>query len=186
MAATEVNMIRWIAVCAMSAALMFAPTKSEAQVAEAIMKCSKSLKVAVACVVIDGGVAKVVELGWDKLIELALGRKKKLGPDDLQPSDVTVADVEANGIEWSKLREFLASVYKPATSDDGADVQHKIAVSCRENYQAICRHLGFPEPRTAVDCATFSTKETCSLSISCSWKGATCAKHGGTKELFGR
>jgi hypothetical protein len=156
-------------------------------VADILLKCTKSLGVAVACMIIQGGVAKAVDISWTKLIALAFGRDKELDPKDIQPSTVTVADIEANGIEWPKLKEFLVSLFGSDAQVDDAEARTKVAASCRENYQPICRYLGVPAPREDfADCSKITTEQDCNTAFLCSWKGGSCSKHGGTKELFGR
>lgn len=178
---------RWIAVGAMGAWLMYAPTSSHAQVADILLKCTKSIGVAVACMIIQGGVAKVVDISWEKLIALAFGRDKEFDKEDARPSKVTAADIEANGIEWTKLKEFLVSLFGSDPQVDDAEARTKVAASCRENYQPICRYLGVPAPRQEfADCSKIETQQDCDMAFLCSWKGGTCSKHGGTKELFGR
>jgi hypothetical protein len=177
---------RWIAVFAVSACLIFAPSQSHARVAEVVLKCTRSLSVAIACVILDRGIEKVVEVGLDGLIDLAFGRKKELKPEDTRPSAAKVTDVEANGIEWSKLREFLLSTFKSEAPVDDAQAREKVAASCNENYVPVCRYLGIPEPRQVVDCSMITTQEACDVTFACSWKSSSCSKHGGTKEQLGR
>lgn len=179
-------MKRWITVCALSACLMFAPTQSHAQVAEVLLKCTKSLGVAFACMVIQGGIAKAVDVSLEKLIAVAFGREK-LDPNDTQPSKVAVADIDKNGIEWSKLKEFLVSLYKSDPNANDAEAREKVAASCNADWNPVCRYLGFPPPREELaDCSKIATQQDCDLTMRCSWKDGSCAKGGGTRELFGR
>lgn len=177
---------RFILMGVVGAFLACGPSQSHAQVSAVLLKCTKSVSVAVTCVIIDGGVAKAVDIAWDKLIALAFGGDKKVGPDDTQPSKATVADVEANGIAWDKLQEFLVSVLKSTPNVDGAQARQKVAASCAEDYAPVCRYLGVPEPNRVVDCSKITTQEACEVIFACSWKGSACARNGGTKDLLKR
>lgn len=179
-------LMRWIAVCALSAVLVIAPTaQPRAQVSAVLLKCTKSLTVAIACIIIDGGVKKVVDVGLDKLIEIAFGRKPQ--PDDFKLSTALLRDVEESGIEWSKLQEFLISVYKAGTPRDSTEARAQIGRSCNANWQPICGPLGVARPRETLPvCSTLATEQACIGSNLCTWKGGACADQGGTKELFKR
>ena len=178
-------MKRWIVVCAMSACLMFTPTQSHAQVAEILLKCTKSLGVAVACMVIQGGVSKVIDISWGKLIELAFGREE-IDPKDFPTSKVSAADIEANGIEWPKLKEFLISLFGSNAQVEDAEARVTVAESCRKNYHPVCPHLGILAPRAQFQdlCSKITTQEACDTTAPCSWKGSSCLNRGGLKEYF--
>jgi hypothetical protein len=177
-------MRRCIAVCVMSALLMLAPTRSQAQVAEVIWKC-KSLGPAIGCLIFNSGLQKVVEVGIDVLADIALGRKKELGPKDYKPSKLTISEIEQDGIEWSKLREFLVSVFKSRTPGGAALATAQAREICRENWQPICRAFDVPPPYEEFGgCSKITTQAACGKSPACSWNGSVCGRGGGTRELF--
>lgn len=177
---------RWIAVCALSVSLMLAPARSHAQVAEVLLKCTRSLSVAVTCVIIDQGVEQVVEVSIKTLAKIAYGGWSVVQPGDIKPAPEKAAEVRTNTIDWAKLKEFLLSVFNAGTPVDEAQAREKIAASCEKNYVPVCRYLGVPEPRQFVDCTKITTKDACDVAFVCSWKGSSCSRHGGTKELLGR
>ena len=180
-------MKRRLAIGVFTACLLVAPLlRAQAQVAETVLKCTKSLTTAIACVVIEGTVAKAVDIGLDKLVALALGRLDKLEPGDLRPSGLLVADIEARGIGWADLKESLRSIFKSDTTVDDQKARALVADSCRKSYQPVCRYLGIPEPREIVDCTKLASKQACEALFACSWKGTVCGRNGGTRELFGR
>ena len=181
--------MRWIAVCAMSACLICTPHQSEAGVIEAINKCSRSLKMLIVCVVIERGVEKVLDVALGDLIDYAFGRTKTIQGTETKASATEIADVQANGIAWPGLREFLVSVFSSAKPLDDAQARAAIAASCNAKHSPICAQLGFAAPHpTAHICAKIMTQQDCDASLLCSWKGSYCSHsgRGGMKELLER
>lgn len=170
-----------------AACLLLGSGSSQAQVSAVLLKCTKSLSVAVTCVVIDAGVAKAVDIGLDQLIMIARGCGKKVDASKFTPSKMSVSEVEPNGIAWGKLCEFLESIVKSKPKASAAEIREKAAAACATRFQPICRSLGFPEPRQEIPfgCNLRRTREVCDRSASCVWTGTSCSS-GGTKKLFER
>jgi hypothetical protein len=174
---------RWIFVCALSASLVFAPTQPQAQVADVLLKCTKSMGVAFACLIIQSGVTKVVDIGLDNLIAYATG-SREFDPDDAAPSKASIADVEANGVAWESLKEFLASLYKSEPKVDRGEARKKFGEACDAAYHPVCSQLGFIRPReNAFNCAKFTTRQDCDQAAYCSWQGNACGQYGSGHRL---
>lgn len=182
--------MRCLTVCAVSAYLLLGPVHAQAQVSQMLLKCTRSLSVAIACVILERGVERVVDVGLDDLVGIAFGREKTLKPEETEnPEEAAsrIAEIKRDGIEWGKLREFLVSVFKSDRSVNDAQTRDAIAASCRKDYSPICPHLGIMAPREASpDCTAIKTQQECNVSFSCRWKGASCSVVRGLRDLFGQ
>jgi hypothetical protein len=138
-------------------------------------------------VVIDAGVTKAVEIGVDQLIAIARGCGNKVDTSKLTPSRMSVSEVESDGIEWSKLCEFLESIIKSTPKVSAAELRERAAADCEARFQPICRQLGFREPRVDLlyGCTGNRSREAFETGTGCVWTGTSCSP-GGTKEVFRR
>jgi len=161
----------------MSAMLTLAPTQSQAQVSEVLFKCAKSLVLAFTCVIVDAGIKKTVEVNWDVAVDVARGIIKALRPGDYQPSTREVGEVEQNGIEWSKLREFLISVYKSGQPVDNAKLIAQAKESCVTKWHTVCTYVGIARPsEQTTDCSKIMIQNDCELSMFCRWRENVCTR----------
>lgn len=170
--------MRWVVATLLGAGLLLTPATSHAQIAEKILKCQRSIKLTIACVVVDQGVEKIVEVGLQTLIDLALKRRKKIEPDpNAKVSPEVARDLHEHGIEWSKLEDFLVSVANAGTPVDEAELRSAIGSACASNYHQVCAYHGFAKPqRQTVDCAFIKSQTDCdTLMTSCTWTGSACA-----------
>lgn len=178
-------MRKLIVAAAIVAGLFIGSNSSQAQVAAVLLKCTKSWGVAISCVVIDAGVTKVVEISFDYIIAKAQVCSDKVDASKLAPSKISVSEVEAEGIAWGKLCEFLGSIIKSTPKMSAAEVREKAAANCAVRFQPICRQLGFPEPREEImfGCNENRTRDACEKGTGCVWTGSVC-RPGGTKQLL--
>lgn len=169
-------MMRWITVCAMSLCLALQPAPAQAGVIQLVKKCSRSLKMTVACIILERGFEKVVDLALGDLIALAFGRTEAI---ESKPSSASAADIEANGLAWSELKDFLVLVFDKDRPVDDAQARAAIAASCAANHLPVCTHLGIAAPHPTIDyCSKITVQRECESSMLCSWAGTHCSHSG--------
>jgi hypothetical protein len=178
--------IRYVTAAALGALMFLTPFQAQAQLKDVVKACTRSLTLAIGCIIIERGIEKGVEVGLDSLIKVALGQTTDL----VRKRDLTkkeVADINASGIGWTQLKDFLVSTFKSGAPVDDATIRAVAADSCRANYQPVCSQLGFADPRNRpTDCSAITVEQDCKTKISCSWSGTVCTRFSGTRDLLKR
>jgi hypothetical protein len=178
--------IRYFTAAALGALVLLTPLHAQAQVKDFVKACKRSLTMAIGCIIVERGIEKGIEVGLDSLVKFAVGETTDF-KSKRYLTKKEIADIEADGIGWTQLKDFLVSTFKSGTPVDDAKTRTQIADSCRANYHPVCAQFGFAAPRSPLaDCSTITVAKDCSSKINCSWSGSSCTRSSGTRDLLKR
>lgn len=178
-------MTRCFAAGLLSVLLCLAPLQAQAQVIAVIKACKSSVTMIIACVVVERGAEKVLDVGLEYLVDYLLGERDDLGPVTPVVSASEAAAVRATAIPWPEFKAFLLSTFGGTPAEDPAELRRKIGAACAAKYSPVCAQFGFFDPARFTGCDGLD-QGACAGRLACTWTGSACARAGGTKELFGR
>jgi hypothetical protein len=183
--------MRSVAVGVLGTLLWLLPASADAQVYKEIKGCTGSVKRVIACIVIERGVEKVLNVGLDNLVAYIFGKTGGIVPakDELSPAEAKA--VRASLVPWAEFKAFLLSALGKDPAEDPAQLRRKIGDACAAKYSPICAHLGFADLNRYRDLdlgrnCVGRMKKACEDLYACTWTGSTCRANRGTRDLFRR
>lgn len=181
----ETNFImRIFASVMLGSLILISISEARAQVYKEIQGCVGSVKVVIACVVIERGVEKVVNVALDKLVAYIFSGKG-IDPVPTLPPSIEAEAVRAAIVPWPEFKTFLMSALGKEPEQNPAKLRQKIGEACAAKYSPICAQFGFLDINRFRSCNGL-TREACIANpMTCTWTASTC-RSGGTKELFNR
>jgi hypothetical protein len=178
--------MRSVAVGVLGALLWLFPVGAHAQVYKEIKGCTGSIKLVIACIVIERGAEKVLNVGFDELVAYIFGKNSGIVPAKVEPSPAEAEAVRASLVPWAEFKAFLLSAVGKEPADDPAQLRRKIGNACAAKYSPICAQFGFFDPGRSRSCSGL-TQDACAANMfTCTWTGSACRPNGGTKDLFRR
>jgi hypothetical protein len=176
--------MRSVAVGVLVALLWLFPVGAHAQVYKEIKGCTGSIKLVIACIVIERGAEKVLNVGLDELVAYIFGEKSGIVPAKIEPSPAEAEAVRTSLVPWAEFKAFLLSAVGKEPADDPAQLRLKIGNACAAKDSPICAQFGFFNPSPSRSCSGL-TQDACAANMfACSWNGSACRPNGGIKELF--
>lgn len=178
--------MRSVAIGVLGALLWLFHVNAHAQVYQEIKGCTGSIKLMIACVVIERGAEKVLDVSLDSVIAFVLGKKSEVVPAKTVPSPAEAEAVRTSLVPWPEFRAFLLAALGKEPPEDPAQLRGKIGEACAAKYSPVCAQFGFFDPHRLTSCSGM-TQDACTANpFACTWTGSTCKRNGGTKELLGR
>jgi hypothetical protein len=164
-------------------AIAFAPLPADAQIYELIKVCMRKWQTAVACIVIEKGVEKVVEKSAEEWLSYyrkgndePAPQAPKAPPSPPVAKSPTLGEIARNGTDFRALMKDLDNKVGTAPVNSGKDLVGVLgnrcglvsdSVACRE-FKPLFRI------ETIAACAAHLSPPTCAVDARCTWAFNSC------------
>jgi hypothetical protein len=174
--------VRTAAIGLLAAALLLAPAPADAQVYELIKVCKRSWRTALACIVVEKGVEKVVEKSAEDWLAYYRTTKDKPPPAPMPlakaPPKSPFGDIARQGVDYRSLMRDLDAKIGSAPLGGEKSFVDVLGRKCTLSSGLGCREFKplFAEPpaSTFSGCAVHQTLLTCDADKACRWAAHTC------------
>lgn len=166
----------------MAAAVALSPVPADAQIYELIKVCKRRWQTAVACIVVEKGVEKIVEKSAEEWLSYYRKSNDKPAPPAppkivvTPPSSPTLGEIARNGTDFRSLMKDLDRQVGPAPVRNGTDLIGVLNSRCGLAADSLaCREF---KPLFSVGalsaCATHHSMAACAIDAKCVWFLNSC------------
>jgi hypothetical protein len=160
------------------------PTPADAQIYELIKVCMRKWQTAVACIVIEKGIEKVVEKSAEEWLSYyrkgndkpALPAPPKKTTPPTAPKNPTLGEIARNGTDFRALMKDLDKKVGPSPVKNGTELIGILNTRCGPSSNSVaCREF---KPLFRMDhrsaCGAHLSVATCAVDVKCTWFLNSC------------
>ncbi len=176
-------MTRCLAGLLVAAALLSVPQPADAQVYELIKVCKRSWRTALACIVVEKGVEKVVEKSAEDWLSYYRSTKDQPQPalppmPKKAPPTSPLGEIARQGVDYRSLMRDLDAKIGTAPVKSDKELVDLLGRKCTLSSGLGCREFkplfAAPATGTLSACAAHMTQLTCLGDKACLWTGHAC------------
>jgi hypothetical protein len=167
-----------------AAAIALFPVQVDAQIYELVKVCKRKWQTAVACIVIEKGVEKVVEKSAEEWLSYyrkgndkpALAPPKMVVTPPTAPKNLTLGEIARNGTDFRDLMKDLDKKVGPAPVRNGTELVGVLNTRCGLASDSLA--CGEFKPLFRMDtrsaCGAHLSMATCAVDTKCTWFLNSC------------